>query len=54
MLDNGYMNWDEDFNQMLKTIVKYAGLEDKPPNPYSVKTAKRVTDTLLKFSKQGI
>lgn len=54
MLDNGCMNWDEDFNKMLKTVVKYAALEDKSQNPYTEKAAKRITSTLIKCGKQGI
>ncbi|MDE7326259.1 MAG: hypothetical protein K2N63_08300 [Lachnospiraceae bacterium] len=54
MLDNGCMNWDEDFNKMLKTIVKYTELEDKIQYPYDVKAAKRITNTLIKYGKQGI
>lgn len=54
MLDNGCMNWDENFNKMLKTIVKYAELEDKNQYPYDVKAAKRITSTLIKCGKQGV
>lgn len=53
MLDNGCMNWDEDFNKMLKVVVKYAELEDKNLYPYDVKAAKRITNTLIKCGKQG-
>lgn len=54
MLDNGCMNWDEDFNKMLKVVVKYVELEDKNQYPYEVKAVKRITNTLIKCGKQGI
>ena len=54
MLDNGCINWDDDFNKMLKTVVKYAELIDKTQYPYDLKAAKRITNTLMKCGKQGV
>ena len=54
MLDNGCINWDDDFNKMLKTVVKYAELIDKTQYPYDLKAAKRITSTLMKCGKQGV
>lgn len=32
MMDNGCMNWDKDFDKMLKTFLKYAQLGETLQN----------------------
>ena len=52
MLDNGCMNWDEDFNKMLKTVVKYAELETEEKK--LLKITKETTNILIKAGKNGV
>ena len=51
IMDNGSINWDEDFNKMMKVFVKYMLLGNPLEN--NAKAAKRISDILLKCAKAG-
>lgn len=51
IMDNGSINWDEDFNKMMETFLKYMLLGNPLQN--NAKAAKRISSILLKCAKAG-
>lgn len=51
IMDNGRINWDEDFNKMMTAFLKYMLLGNPLRN--NAKAAKRISGILLKCAKAG-
>lgn len=51
IMDNGCMNWDDDFRKMLKVFLEYALLGNPLPN--NAKAAKKITGIVLKCGDNG-
>ncbi len=50
-MDNGSINWDEDFDKMMKAFIKYMLLRN--PSPNSAKAPKKISGIFLKCAKSG-
>lgn len=51
IMDNGSINWDEDFNKMMKAFLKYMLLGNPLPN--NAKAPKKISSILIKCVKAG-